>query len=104
MSRSIVTFAAVALGLAMGFAASANAEPAHARHAAASSRQIVVHARESFLTAGTNAPVGSMNNYVLSTFGGGAGTFVPFSDGTTGGVRGLERMPTNFTVPGCCVP
>jgi hypothetical protein len=29
---------------------------------------------------------------------------MPNVDHTFAGVRGLERLPNNFTVPGCCVP
>ncbi len=57
-----------------------------------------------YLTAGPVVPVGSYNNYVYSTFGGGPTTFVPNVDHTSVGVMGLDRMPNNFTVPGCCAP
>ncbi len=106
MRRSVKLYGVVALGALIGLVSTAEAQTAHGRHRhpAAEGREIVVHARESWLTAGTNAPVGSRNGYVLSTFGGGPTTFTPFVDNTTVGVQGLDRMPSNFTVPGCCVP
>ena len=106
MPRFVTTYGAVALGTLVGFVATADAQTVHRhpRHPAAEGRQIVVHAGESYLTAGTNVPVGSRNGYVLSTFGGGPTTFTPFVDHTTVGVMGLDRIPNNFTVPNCCVP
>ena len=103
MVRAIIVRAAVALGVAAGLASAADAQSGRERPRP-EGRQIVVHARESWLTAGTSAPVGSMNSYVTSGFGGGPTTFTPFIDHTTAGVMGLERMPNNFTVPGCCAP
>jgi hypothetical protein len=107
MPRPIQTLGAVALGCLIGFVATADAQTVHRRahhHPAAEGRQIVVHGGESYLTAGTNVPVGSYNSYVLSTFGGGPTTFDPEIDHTFVGVRGLDRIPNNFTVPNCCAP
>lgn len=107
MPRPIQTFGAVALGCLIGFVATADAKTVHRhahRHPGAEGRQIVVHGGESYLTAGTNVPVGSTNSYVLSTFGGGPTTFMPDIDHTFVGVRGLDRIPNNFTVPNCCEP
>lgn len=59
-----------------------------AKQATPSGRQITVHARPSYLTLGTQAPVGSVGNgYVYSTFSQPTpieGTFV--------GMRGRERL------------
>ncbi len=108
MPRPIQTFGAVALGCLIGFVATADAETVHHRahhhRPVAEGRQIVVHGGESYLTAGPVVPVGSYNGYVYSTFGGGPTTFMPDVDHTFVGVRGLDRMPNNFTVPGCCAP
>jgi hypothetical protein len=104
MKRSIKILGAAALGVVLGLSA-ANAQTVHrhARHPAAAGRQIVVHARESYLTAGPGAFAGEYNGYALDTFAP-PGEFMPNVDHTFAGVRGLERLPNNFTVPGCCVP
>ena len=106
MASSLRVLSAAALVAAILAPVDADAQTAHRRmrHPAAEGRDITVNARESWLTAGTSAPVGSLNNYVLSTFNGGGTTFVPNVDHTIVGVRGLQRMPSNFTVPNCCVP
>lgn len=104
MKRSINILGA-ALSIVVGLSAAADAQTIHrhARHPAAAGRQIVVHARESYLTAGPGAFVGTYNGYALDTLQP-PGTFLPSIDHTFVGVRGLERLPNNFTVPGCCVP
>ena len=104
MPRAIQMYGAVALGLLFG-AASADAQTLHrhVRHPAADGRQIVVHARESYLTAGPTAPVGAYSGYALDTVSSTA-PFTPFVDHTMVGVRGLERLPNNMTLPGCCAP
>ncbi len=110
MTRWFKALAAAALVAAFALPSIADAQSAHrpARHPAPrhadQGREIVVHPRESWLTAGTGATVGEFNNYALSTFTGGSTTFTPNVDHTTVGVRGLDRVPNNFTVPGCCVP
>ncbi|RBP11923.1 hypothetical protein DFR50_11530 [Roseiarcus fermentans] len=104
MPRTITTVGAVALGLLVGcVAADAQTLHRHARHPAAAGHEIVVHARESYLTAGPTAPVGTYNGYALDTISSTA-SFQPFIDHTTVGVRGLERLPNNLTLPGCCAP
>ena len=109
MPRAVQTFGAVALGLLFGFASAAEAQTAqvghrhHAGQPAAEGHQIVVHARESWLTAGTSAPVGSYSGYALDTISSSA-PFTPFVDHTTVGVMGLDRIPNNYTLPGCCAP
>jgi len=103
MKRSIKIFGASVLGVVLGLSA-ANAQTVHrhARHPVAVGRQIIVHPRESWLTAGPGAFVGEYNGYALDTFR--PGQFMPNVDHTFVGVRGLDRLPNNFTVPGCCVP
>jgi len=105
MMRSATMSGAVALGFALGFASAANAQTVHRhlRHPAAEGRQITVYARESYLTAGTGASVGQYNGYALDTFSG-SNAYMPYVDHTTVGLRGQNRLPTNFTVPGCCAP
>ncbi len=105
MPRAITTYCAVALGTLLGCASAADAQTVHrhARHQAAEGRQITVYGRELYLTAGTSAPVGTYNSYALDSISSTA-PFMPFVDHTTVGVRGLERLPNNMTVPGCCTP
>ena len=100
-------YGAVALGILIGFVSAADAQTAHrrlVRHPAAEGRRIVVHARESYLTAGPLAPVGSYNGYALDTVTPGIAPHMPFIDHTFVGLRGQDRLPNNFTVPGCCEP
>jgi hypothetical protein len=54
-------------------------------------RQITVHARPSYLTAGTAVPVGSYNGYVYDTFN----QPTPI-EGTFSGMRGRERLTDQF--------
>lgn len=67
-----------------------------AKRPAPEGRQITVHARPSWLTAGTQVPVGSVGNgYVYDTFNQPSpiqGTFV--------GMRGRERITDQFGNPG----
>ena len=68
------------------------------RPAAPVGRQITVHARPSWLTAGTQAPVGTVGNgYVYSTFN----QPTPI-EGTFMGMRGRERLtdPLGNAAPG----
>jgi hypothetical protein len=59
-----------------------------AKQATPSGRQITVHARPSYLTLGTQAPVGTVGNgYVYSTFNQPS----PI-EGTFMGMRGRERL------------
>jgi hypothetical protein len=68
------------------------------RPVAPAGRQITVHARPSYLTLGTQAPVGTVGNgYVYSTFN----QPTPI-EGTFMGMRGRERLtdPLGNTGPG----
>jgi hypothetical protein len=105
MKRTIKVLGAAALGVALAVSA-ATAQPVHRRvrhYPVAEGRQIVVHPRESYLTAGPGAFVGTYNGYALDTLQL-PGTYMPQIDHTFVGQRGLERLPNNFTVPGCCLP
>lgn len=63
-----------------------------AKHPAPAGRQITVHARPSYLTAGTQAPVGTVGNgYVYDTFA----QPTPIQ-GTFMGMRGRERVTDQF--------
>ena len=63
-----------------------------AKRPAPTGRQITVHARPSWLTAGTQAPVGTVGNgYVYSTFN----QPTPI-EGTFQGMRGRERITDQF--------
>ena len=69
-----------------------------AKRAAPTGRQITVHARPSWLTLGTQAPVGTVGNgYVYSTFN----QPTPI-EGTFQGMRGRERItdPLGNAAPG----
>jgi hypothetical protein len=69
-----------------------------AKHPAPAGRQITVHARPSYLTAGTQVPVGTVGNgYVYGTFN----QPTPIQ-GTFMGMRGQERLIDRFgdTSPG----
>ena len=76
----------------------AQAQTVHhrARHPAAAGREVTVHAREAWLTAGTGASVGSRNGYVLDTFRPPRRDAVQntFVDG-----RGLEFLPNQYSLP-----
>jgi hypothetical protein len=63
-----------------------------AKRPAPAGRQITVHARPSYLTAGTQVPVGSAGNgYVYDTFD----QPTPI-EGTFSGMRGRERLTDQF--------
>ena len=97
MTHSLRVLAAAAFGIA--FAAScAQAQTAHhrARHPAADGHQVTVHAREAWLTAGTGVSVGSRNGYVLDTLRPPLRNSV---QDTFVGVRGIERLPNQFSLP-----
>ena len=63
-----------------------------AKHPEPAGRQITVHPRPSYLTAGTQVPVGSEGNgYVYDTFS----QPTPI-EGTFSGMRGRERLTDQF--------
>jgi hypothetical protein len=63
-----------------------------AKRQAPAGRQITVHARPSYLTLGTQAPVGTVGNgYVYSTFAQPSPV-----EGTFMGMRGRERITDQF--------
>ena len=63
-----------------------------AKRPAPEGRQITVHARPSWLTAGTQVPVGSVGNgYVYDTFAQPSPV-----EGTFMGMRGRERITDQF--------
>ena len=96
--------AALSIGLGLTCAATARTVHRHVRHPVAEAgRQITVHAPESYLTLGTGASPGDFNSYALDSIGAAA-PYMPGVDHTTVGLRGQNRLPNNFTVPGCCVP
>jgi hypothetical protein len=69
-----------------------------AKHPAPAGRQITVHARPSYLTAGTQVPVGTVGNgYVYDTFAQPTPV-----EGTFMGMRGRERItdPLGNAAPG----
>ena len=63
-----------------------------AKHPAPAGRQITVHPRPSYLTGGTQVPVGTVGNgYVYDTFN----QPTPI-EGTFSGMRGRERLTDQF--------
>jgi hypothetical protein len=67
-----------------------------AKHPEPAGRDITVHARPSYLTAGTQVPVGTVGNgYVYDTFN----QPTPI-EGTFSGMRGRERLTDQFGNPG----
>lgn len=122
MTRPIGLAGAAALGSALALSGVAEAQTAHrhqARHMAVvaadargqraatsgygrDGRQIIVHSRTpAWLTAGPYAFPGEYNNYALWTV---TPINRPVVEQTFVGMRGVDRLPNNFTVPGCCVP
>jgi hypothetical protein len=97
MTHPVSLLGAAALGIVLA-SSSAEAQTVHhrARHPAAAGHEITVHARESWLTAGTGASFGSRNAYVLDTLRPPQRTS---NEGTFVGVRGLERLPNDISLP-----
>ena len=103
MTRSANIVGVCAIGVAFCLSCAANAEPIHhrARHAADAGRQIVVHPRDSFLTAGTGASFGAHNAHVLNTL---KPPYRNTIQGTFVGLRGEDRLPNQYAVPGSNEP
>ena len=97
MAHSLKVAMGAALGIAL-VASCAHAQTVHhrARHPAAAGREVTVHARESWLTAGTGASVGSHNGYVLDTLRPPQRDTV---QNTFVGVRGVDRLPNQYSLP-----
>jgi hypothetical protein len=104
MIGSVKILGAAALGAALCLSWAANAQTVHrhARHPVAGGHVIVVHPRESYLTAGPGASVGQYSGYALDTITNTQ--YMPEIDHTFVGQPGLDRLPNNLTVPGCCAP
>ena len=75
----------------------------HVRHPAAEGRQITVLWPRILPDRRHRRAGRRYSGYALDTISGTA-PFNPGVDNTMVGVRGLERLPNNMTVPGCCAP
>lgn len=101
MTHSVGLFGALALGAVLA-SPCAEAQTVHhrAKHPAAAGeagRQILVRPRvEPWLTLGTWAPVGSRQAYAIDTFRPPQRTS---NEGTFVGVRGLDRLPNDVSLP-----
>ena len=102
MTHPVSVFGAVALGIVL-VSSCAEAQTVHhrAKHhqavAGAAGRQIIVREGvEPWLTLGTWAPVGSRQGYALDTFRPAQRTA---DQGTFVGVRGLDRLPNDTSLP-----
>jgi hypothetical protein len=97
MTHSLKLAGAAALGIVLA-ASCAQAQTVHhrSRQPAAPGREVTVHARESWLTAGTGASVGSHNGYVLDTFRPPQRDAV---QNTFVAGRGLEYLPNQHSLP-----
>jgi len=107
MTDLVRLLGAVTIGVVLGSSCAANAQTvqnaqtAHRVRHPAAGHQITVHPRQSYLTNGTGASVGSHNGYVLDTLQ------PPQRDtiqGTFVGLRGSDRLPNRYTVPGSDTP
>jgi hypothetical protein len=97
----LLTLASIAAALAASSTAIAQTTPhqtalqKRAKHPAPAGRQITVHARPSYLTAGTQVPVGTVGNgYVYDTFN----QPTPI-EGTFTGLHGRTRIEDQFGNP-----
>jgi hypothetical protein len=102
MTHPVSLFGAIALGIVLA-SSCAQAQTVHHRakhHPAvvgAAGRQIIVREGvQPWLTLGTWAPVGSRQGYVLDTFRPAQRTA---DQGTFVGVRGLDRLPNDISLP-----
>lgn len=93
-----------ALGAALVVSGAANAQTVHryARHPAATGHVIVVHPRESYLTAGPGADPGQYNGYALDSIS--ATQYMPEIDHTTVGLRGQTLPAEQFHRAGLLQP
>jgi hypothetical protein len=101
MTHPVSLLGAVALGIVLA-SPSVQAQTVHhrAHHpavAGAAGRQIIVREGvEPWLTLGTWAPVGSRQAYAIDTFRPAQRTS---NEGTFIGVRGLDRLPNDISLP-----
>ncbi len=101
MTHPVRLLGAAALGIV--FASScAQAQTVHhhrAHHPAAAGRQIIVREGvEPWLTLGTWAPVGSRQGYALDTFQSAQAQRTANQE-TFQGVRGIDRLPNEISLP-----
>jgi hypothetical protein len=101
MTHSVRFLGAVSLGIVLASSCAARADTVRTRRPAAAGHQIIVHPRYPPLTNGTGASVGSRNAYVYDTFRPPQRDSV---QGTFVGVRGLDRLPNQFSLPGSNEP
>src|SRR3984957_10597560 len=99
MAHPVSLVGAAALGILLATSC-ADAQTVHhrAHHPAAAGRQIIVRQGvEPWLTLGTWAPVGSRQGYVLDTLKPQA--WRTANQETIQGVRGLDRLPNDVSLP-----
>ena len=99
MTHPVSLLGAAALGIVIA-SSCAQAQTVHhrAHHPAAAGRQIIVREGvEPWLTLGTWAPVGSRKGYALDT--SQAAHSADPNEGTFVGMRGLDRLPNDVSLP-----
>jgi hypothetical protein len=100
MTQPVSLLGAVVLGIVLGTSC-VDAQTVHhrAHHPAAAGRQIIVRQGvEPWLTLGTWAPVGSRQGYVLDTLSPPQ-AWRTANQETIQGVRGLDRLPNDVSLP-----
>ena len=100
MAHPVSLLGAAALGIVLATSC-ADAQTVHhrAKHPAAAGRQITVSKGvEPWLTLGTWAPVGSRQGYALDTFRPPQAQRTA-NQGTIQGVRGIDRLPNDGSLP-----
>jgi hypothetical protein len=100
MTHPVSLLGAAALGIVLA-SSCAQAQTVHhrAHHPAAAGRQIIVREGvEPWLTLGTWAPVGSRQGYALDTFQPAQAQRTA-NQQTFQGVRGIDRLPNEVSLP-----
>jgi hypothetical protein len=100
MTHPVSLLGAAALGIVLA-SSCAQAQTVHHRthHPAAAGRQIIVREGvEPWLTLGTWAPVGSRQGYALDTFQPAQAQRTANQE-TFQGVRGIDRLPNEVSLP-----
>jgi hypothetical protein len=100
MTHPVSLLGAAALGIVL-VSSCAQAQTVHhrAHHPAAAGRQIIVREGvEPWLTLGTWAPVGSRQGYALDTFQPAQAQRTANQE-TFQGVRGIDRLPNEVSLP-----